>query len=111
MTRKQKTPNCQQETRSHRAQSRQSRRAEEQAPIREKERAKAAAPKKPEAHAPVERAKSAEIKVDAKAAAAKGVLRRRSRRILGIERRVPVMPEERQSQLKLLIARGKEQGY
>jgi len=30
---------------------------------------------------------------------------------LGIERRVPVMPEERQSQLKLLIARGKEQGY
>jgi RNA polymerase primary sigma factor len=31
--------------------------------------------------------------------------------MLGIERRVPVMPEERQSQLKLLIARGKEQGY
>ena len=30
---------------------------------------------------------------------------------LGIERRVPVMPEDRQSQLKLLIARGKEQGY
>jgi RNA polymerase primary sigma factor len=30
---------------------------------------------------------------------------------LGIERRGPVMPEERQSQLKLLIARGKEQGY
>ncbi len=27
------------------------------------------------------------------------------------ERRVPVMPEDRQSQLKLLIARGKEQGY
>src|SRR5579872_4962971 len=33
------------------------------------------------------------------------------RRPLGIERRVPVMPEDRQSQLKLLIARGKEQGY
>jgi RNA polymerase primary sigma factor len=30
---------------------------------------------------------------------------------LGIERRAPVMPEDRQSQLKLLIARGKEQGY
>jgi RNA polymerase primary sigma factor len=27
------------------------------------------------------------------------------------ERRMPVMPEDRQSQLKLLIARGKEQGY
>jgi RNA polymerase primary sigma factor len=27
------------------------------------------------------------------------------------ERRAPVMPEDRQSQLKLLIARGKEQGY
>jgi len=33
------------------------------------------------------------------------------RKILGIERRVPVMSEDRQSQLKLLIARGKEQGY
>src|SRR5215831_4647876 len=33
------------------------------------------------------------------------------RRPLGLERRVPVMPEDRQSQLKLLIARGKEQGY
>jgi len=30
---------------------------------------------------------------------------------LGIERRAQAMPEERQSQLKLLIARGKEQGY
>jgi RNA polymerase primary sigma factor len=30
---------------------------------------------------------------------------------LGIERRATVMPEDRQSQLKLLIARGKEQGY
>ena len=33
------------------------------------------------------------------------------KRLLCIERRVPVMPEDRQSQLKLLIARGKEQGY
>src|SRR5688572_23800855 len=30
---------------------------------------------------------------------------------LGIERRAAAMPEDRQSQLKLLIARGKEQGY
>ncbi|HWG30009.1 MAG TPA: RNA polymerase sigma factor region1.1 domain-containing protein, partial [Steroidobacteraceae bacterium] len=30
---------------------------------------------------------------------------------LGIERRAPLMTEDRQSQLKLLIARGKEQGY
>src|ERR1700735_4418073 len=83
-----------------------------QAPIREKERAKAAAAKKPEAHAPLERAKGAEIKVDAKAAAAKGAVKAPvEKKMLGIERRVPVMPEERQSQLKLLIARGKEQGY
>jgi RNA polymerase primary sigma factor len=82
------------------------------APIREKERAKAAAPKKPEAHPPLERAKGAEIKVDAKAAAAKGGAKAPvEKKMLGIERRVPVMPEERQSQLKLLIARGKEQGY
>ena len=33
------------------------------------------------------------------------------KRSLGLERRAPVMPEDRQSQLKLLIARGKEQGY
>jgi RNA polymerase primary sigma factor len=33
------------------------------------------------------------------------------KRMLGIERRVTVMSEDRQSQLKLLIARGKEQGY
>src|ERR1700721_1607877 len=82
------------------------------APIREKERAKAAAPKKPDAHAPVERAKGAEIKVDAKAAAAKGAVKAPvEKKMLGIERRVPVMPEERQSQLKLLLARGKEQGF
>jgi len=34
-----------------------------------------------------------------------------SKKLTAVERRVPVMPEERQSQLKLLIARGKEQGY
>jgi RNA polymerase primary sigma factor len=45
---------------------------------------------------------------DAKTAAGK---LNADRRPLGLERRVPVMPEERQSQLKLLIARGKEQGY
>ena len=27
------------------------------------------------------------------------------------EKKLPVIPEDRQSQLKLLIARGKEQGY
>jgi RNA polymerase primary sigma factor len=45
---------------------------------------------------------------DARGAAGKPL---NDRRPLGIERRVPVMPEDRQSQLKLLIARGKEQGY
>jgi RNA polymerase primary sigma factor len=33
------------------------------------------------------------------------------KRLSAVERRGPVLPEERQSQLKLLIARGKEQGY
>ena len=47
-----------------------------------------------------------------KAPAAKGAAKPPvEKKLLGIERRVPVMPEERQSQLKLLIARGKEQGY
>jgi RNA polymerase primary sigma factor len=45
---------------------------------------------------------------EARAPGAKG---NADKRPLGIERRVPVMPEDRQSQLKLLIARGKEQGY
>ncbi len=31
--------------------------------------------------------------------------------LTAIERRAPVMPEERQSQLKLLIALGKEQSF
>jgi RNA polymerase primary sigma factor len=82
------------------------------APVREKERAKAApASKKPEAHPPLERAKGADIKVDGKAAPAKSAKAPVEKKMLGIERRVPVMPEERQSQLKLLIARGKDQGY
>jgi RNA polymerase primary sigma factor len=82
------------------------------APVREKERAKAVAPKKQETQPLPERAKSADIKVDGKAAVAKGGVKPPvEKKMLGIERRGPVMPEERQSQLKLLIARGKEQGY
>ena len=65
-------------------------------------------PKAADKELPVEapvasKATTTETKVGAKNAGEK--------RILGIERRVPVMPEDRQSQLKLLIARGKEQGY
>ena len=45
---------------------------------------------------------------DGKGGGAKNAGERKS---LGIERRVSVMSEDRQSQLKLLIARGKEQGY
>ena len=69
---------------------------------RDKERPKAAAPKKAAepAHAPAP--------APAKAASAKAAAD--SKKPLGVERRVP-MPEDRQSQLKLLIARGKEQGY
>src|SRR5580704_13069023 len=81
--------------------------------LREKERGKvvpaakkgapparaAAAP----AHGKAPEAPRADTRAAAKAAADK--------RPLGIERRVPAMPEDRQSQLKLLIARGKEQGY
>ena len=67
---------------------------------REKERAKpAAAPKKgaEPAHPPA-------------AAKATGKSAAESKKPLGVGR-APVMPEDRQSQLKLLIARGKEQGY
>src|ERR1700734_1216774 len=81
-------------------------------PVREKERAKAAAPKKPDAHpAAAERAKPADVKVEAKVAAKGGPKAPVEKKMLGIERLGPVIPEERQSQLKLLIARGKEQGY
>jgi RNA polymerase primary sigma factor len=79
--------------------------------LREKERPKGAAPRKPEAHgAPT--AKNGEIKVDAKTSGGRaGAKAAPDKRPLGLERRVPAMPEDRQSQLKLLIARGKEQGY
>jgi RNA polymerase primary sigma factor len=100
---------------------------------REKERSKApAAPKKSGGDAPhakpveakssVETAHPPEPKpaaaVDAKNDGAKSAIEKTvaekavaEKKPLGIERRVPVMPEDRQSQLKLLIARGKEQGY
>jgi len=83
-------------------------------PAKEKAHAKAASPKKADAHhaAPAARAKPVEVKVDGKAAAHKAAPKAPvEKKMLGIERRVPIMPEERQSQLKLLIARGKEQGY
>ena len=55
---------------------------------------------------------AAPIAPDAPASDAKaGAKNAGERKTLGIERRVPVMSEDRQSQLKLLIARGKEQGY
>jgi RNA polymerase primary sigma factor len=96
---------------------------------REKERSKpTAAPKKSVGDAP--HAKAAEVKTpveaathppevkpaptaDAKPEGAKSAAIEKTveKKSLGIERRVPVMPEDRQSQLKLLIARGKEQGY
>jgi RNA polymerase primary sigma factor len=79
--------------------------------VREKERAKLApVGKKPApgakvaAPAPAPKPLDVTRATNAKLAAA-------DKRPLGIERRGPVMPEERQSQLKLLIARGKEQGY
>jgi len=79
---------------------------------REKDRARgAAAAKKPAAggrpalaHAKL----NDSARPDVRTAGGKAV---GDKRPLGIERRVPVMPEDRQSQLKLLIARGKEQGY
>src|SRR6202167_3029485 len=112
MTRKQKTQTASKKRASIERKAVKAVAPKKPAPIRERERAKAAAPKKPEAHPPAERAKHAEIKVDAKAATAKVATKPAvEKKMLGIERRVPVMPEERQSQLKLLIARGKEQGY
>ena len=75
-----------------------------------KDRAKSpavAAKKAPEEHHP-KSADSHAKPVDSKATGAKGAAEKKP---LGIERRVPGMTEDRQSQLKLLIARGKEQGY
>jgi RNA polymerase primary sigma factor len=62
------------------------------------------------ARVPVANAKLNDNPRPAEARSAGGKLNA-DKRPLGIERRVPVMPEDRQSQLKLLIARGKEQGY
>src|SRR5579864_7794582 len=74
--------------------------------LREKERSRMAASGK-KASAPAARGKVSDpVRTDARPAG-KGA----DKRPLGIERRVSVMPEDRQSQLKLLIARGKEQGY
>jgi len=69
--------------------------------------AEAAHPAEPKAAAPVD------AKVEAKTEGAKSAIEKTvaEKKPLGIERRVQVMPEDRQSQLKLLIARGKEQGY
>jgi RNA polymerase primary sigma factor len=69
-----------------------------------KERAKPS-PKKPAAEPSPAAAPVAETK------SAPGAKNAGEKKPLGIERRVPVMTEDRQSQLKLLIARGKEQGY
>jgi len=71
-------------------------------------RGKVAAPAKK--GAPAVRPAPAHGKAEGTRAAAAGKLAA-DKRPLGIERRVPAMPEDRQSQLKLLIARGKEQGY
>jgi RNA polymerase primary sigma factor len=72
--------------------------------LREKAGKHALAGKKP---LPPGKASETARPADAKTAGRPGA----DKRPLGIERRVPVMPEDRQSQLKLLIARGKEQGY
>ncbi|MGO9851996.1 MAG: RNA polymerase sigma factor region1.1 domain-containing protein, partial [Steroidobacteraceae bacterium] len=83
------------------------------ASAREKERAKAAATqavrKGPAGRVPPPHGKVNDSPRPADARAAGG--KPGDKRPLGLERRVPAMPEDRQSQLKLLIARGKEQGY
>src|SRR5258708_18406232 len=81
------------------------------ASLREKDRARsAAAPRKtPLPVRPVAgHARLNDARPTGTRAAGKSAVERRP---LGIERHAPVMPEDRQSQLKLLIARGKEQGY
>ena len=94
------------------------------APAREKETAKpvVATAKKPVPAAPAasqsagHAAKAADARVDRKPTAAeikaaKAAAAAAEKKIpLGLSR-LPAMPEDRQSQLKLLIARGKEQGY
>jgi RNA polymerase primary sigma factor len=78
------------------------------------------APKHAETHADTKHdAKHAEVKAAAPhvptaaeaKAAAKSAAAAADKKTLAGQPRLPVMPEDRQSQLKLLIARGKEQGY
>ncbi len=76
--------------------------------VRDKDRAKPAARK---AHDSGSAAHGAEIARPSEVAGGAVAKSASDKKPLGIERRVPVMPEDRQSQLKLLIARGKEQGY
>src|SRR5438309_7750720 len=83
------------------------------ASLRERERPRnGPLPKKPAAGA---RASPAHPKLNDSARPADarpaGLKAAADKRPVALERRVPVMPEDRQSQLKLLIARGKEQGY
>ena len=84
------------------------------ASLREKERAHAAAPAARKggaavrAHATMAKVNDSPRASDARHAPGKPG---GDKRLPAPERRVPVMPEDRQSQLKLLIARGKEQGY
>jgi len=82
------------------------------ASLRDKERAHAAAVAARKGAAPA-RGPAAHGKVNdsPRAVDGKSAGRAGDKRPLALERRVPAMPEERQSQLKLLIARGKEQGY
>ena len=80
--------------------------------LREKDRARSAAASRKPAAGPRPALAHARINDSARPAEGRMALGKPAdRRPLGIERRVPVMPEDRQSQLKLLIARGKEQGY
>src|SRR2546423_3820788 len=80
--------------------------------LREKDRARSAAALRTPAAGPRPARAHARINDSARPAEGRVALAKPSdKRPLGIERRVPVMPEDRQSQLKLLIARGKEQGY
>ncbi|HET9105611.1 MAG TPA: RNA polymerase sigma factor RpoD [Steroidobacteraceae bacterium] len=86
------------------------------APAEKAATAAAAAREKPRAKASPASRKSAPAAAPAPAATARHAgpspaAAAQEKRPLGLERRAPVMPEDRQSQLKLLIARGKEQGY
>src|SRR5437868_79056 len=80
--------------------------------LREKDRARSVAASRKPAAGPRPALAHARINDSARPAEGRVALGKPAdKRPLGIERRVPVMPEDRQSQLKLLIARGKEQGY